>query len=108
MVTPSLSLAEQDQKPPGKWGNVTSARHNDRAVVPEIEGFLALGVTNARTEGHNSVIEQVKRVACGFRETNGASCCIAPSPFKCEEPLTDRCGNKRRMPEPHAQVKAAW
>ena len=34
---------------------------------PEIEGFLQLGVTNARTEGHNRVIKQIKRVACGFR-----------------------------------------
>jgi transposase len=34
---------------------------------PEIEAFLALGVTNARTEGHNRVIKQIKRVACGFR-----------------------------------------
>jgi len=34
---------------------------------PEIEGFLELGVTNARTEGYNRVIKQIKRVACGFR-----------------------------------------
>lgn len=34
---------------------------------PEIEGFLELGITNARTEGHNRVIKQIKRVACGFR-----------------------------------------
>ena len=34
---------------------------------PEIQGFLELGVTNARTEGHNRVIKQIKRVACGFR-----------------------------------------
>jgi transposase len=34
---------------------------------PEIEGFLALGVTNARTEGYNRVIKQIKRVTCGFR-----------------------------------------
>ena len=34
---------------------------------PEIEAFLALGVTSARTEGHNRVIKQIKRVACGFR-----------------------------------------
>ncbi len=34
---------------------------------PEIEGFLELGVTNARTEGFNRVIKQVKRVGCGFR-----------------------------------------
>jgi transposase len=33
----------------------------------EIEGFLELGVTNARTEGYNRVIKQVKRVGCGFR-----------------------------------------
>ena len=33
----------------------------------QIDGFLELGVTNARTEGHNRVIKQVKRVACGFR-----------------------------------------
>ncbi len=30
---------------------------------PEIEGFLELGVTNARTEGYNRVIKQIKRVA---------------------------------------------
>ena len=34
---------------------------------PAIEGFLELGVTNARTEGCNRVIKQIKRVACGFR-----------------------------------------
>ena len=34
---------------------------------PEIETFLDLGITNARTEGHNRVIKQIKRVACGFR-----------------------------------------
>jgi transposase len=34
---------------------------------PEIEGFLELGLTNARTEGCNRVIKQIKRVACGFR-----------------------------------------
>ena len=34
---------------------------------PEIETFLELGITNARTEGHNRMIKQIKRVACGFR-----------------------------------------
>ena len=75
---------------------------------PEIEGSLKLGVTNARTEGHNRVIKQVKRVACGFRNQahyDGASCCTAqPSgrmnyqqsrstgrtPLKCEEPVNMR------------------
>ncbi|MDP9443282.1 MAG: transposase [Actinomycetota bacterium] len=35
---------------------------------PELEGFLELGVANARTEGYNRVIKQVKRVGCGFRK----------------------------------------
>ena len=43
------------------------SRGHDREVVAEIEGFLELGVTNARTEGCNRVIKQIKRVACGFR-----------------------------------------
>jgi hypothetical protein len=34
---------------------------------PEIEAFLPLGITSARTEGCNRVIKQIKRVACGFR-----------------------------------------
>lgn len=34
---------------------------------PTIEAFLRLRVTNARTEGYNRVIKQVKRVGCGFR-----------------------------------------
>lgn len=34
---------------------------------PEINAFLATGITNARTEGYNRLVKQVKRVACGFR-----------------------------------------
>ena len=38
---------------------------------PQIEGFLQLGVTNARTKGCNRVIKAIKRVACGFtNQTN--------------------------------------
>lgn len=33
---------------------------------PEIETFLRLGITNARTEGSNRTIKQIKRVGCGF------------------------------------------
>jgi transposase len=33
----------------------------------EINAFLATGITNARTEGYNRLVKQVKRVACGFR-----------------------------------------
>ena len=34
---------------------------------PVIEAYLRLRVTNARTEGYNSKIKQIKRVSCGFR-----------------------------------------
>jgi transposase len=34
---------------------------------PAIEVFLTTGFTNARTEGTNRLIKQVKRAACGFR-----------------------------------------
>ena len=35
---------------------------------PTVEAYLRLRVTNARTEGYNRKIKQVKRVACGFRD----------------------------------------
>lgn len=34
---------------------------------PEINAFITTGITNARTEGYNRLIKQVKRAACGFR-----------------------------------------
>ena len=34
---------------------------------PAILVAIQTGVTNARTEGYNRTIKQVKRVACGFR-----------------------------------------
>jgi transposase len=34
---------------------------------PHIEPFLLTGITNARTEGYNRVIKQLKRVGCGYR-----------------------------------------
>ena len=34
---------------------------------PHIEVFLRLDITNARNQGFNRIIKQVKRVACGFR-----------------------------------------
>jgi transposase len=33
---------------------------------PEIDAFLKLDITNARTEGSNRTIKQLKRVGCGF------------------------------------------
>jgi transposase len=34
---------------------------------PEINAFIHTGITNARTEGYNRLVKQVKRVGCGFR-----------------------------------------
>ena len=34
---------------------------------PEINAFVQTGITNARTEGYNRLVKQVKRVGCGFR-----------------------------------------
>lgn len=34
---------------------------------PEINAFITTGITNARTEGYNRLIKQVKRAGCGFR-----------------------------------------
>ena len=42
-----------------------------QAWWPEITAFLRLRVTNARTEGTNRVIKQIKRTGCGYRnQTN--------------------------------------
>jgi transposase len=38
-----------------------------QAWWPAIEAFLRLRVTNARTEGTNRIIKQLKRVGCGYR-----------------------------------------
>jgi transposase len=48
---------------------------------PAIEAFLRLRITNARTEGSNRVIKQLKRVGCGYRNkptTNAVSSCTSP------------------------------
>ena len=39
---------------------------------PAILAFLRTGLTNARTEGYNRLVKQVKRVACGFRNTENS------------------------------------
>jgi hypothetical protein len=33
---------------------------------PEINAYIHTGITNARTEGHNRLVKQVKRVGCGI------------------------------------------
>ncbi|MET9203541.1 ISL3 family transposase [Gordonia sp. NPDC003585] len=39
---------------------------------PAILAFVQTGLTNARTEGYNRLVKQVKRVACGFRNTENS------------------------------------
>ena len=35
----------------------------------QIHAFVSTGITNARTEGYNRLVKQVKRVGCGYRNT---------------------------------------
>jgi hypothetical protein len=37
---------------------------------PEIEAFIDTGITNAKTEGLNRLVKQVKRSGCGFRKVD--------------------------------------
>ncbi len=40
---------------------------------PEINTVIATGITNARTEGYNRLVKQVKRVGCGFRNRENSA-----------------------------------
>ena len=40
---------------------------------PEINAFVTTGITNARTEGYNRLVKQVKRVGCGFRNRDNST-----------------------------------
>lgn len=40
---------------------------------PEINAFIATGITNAATEGYNRLAKQVKRAACGFRNRENSA-----------------------------------
>jgi transposase len=40
---------------------------------PEINAFVTTGITNARTEGYNRLVKQVKRVGCGFRNPQNSA-----------------------------------
>ena len=46
---------------------LTTLAETIETLWPAIEVFLTTGLTNARTEGTNRLIKQVKRAACGFR-----------------------------------------
>jgi transposase len=40
---------------------------------PQINAFITTGITNARTEGYNRLVKQVKRVGCGFRNRQNST-----------------------------------
>jgi transposase len=40
---------------------------------PEINAFMQTGITNARTEGYNRLVKQVKRGGCGFRNRENSA-----------------------------------
>jgi transposase len=71
---------------------------------PAIKVFLTTGLTNARTEGTNRLIKQVKRAACGSETetTTGAEYgCTAPdTPADCQRG-TRRCPPKIEEPINH-------
>lgn len=39
---------------------------------PAVAAFIATRITNARTEGYNRLVKQVKRAACGFRNLDNS------------------------------------
>ena len=61
--TPGAPTPTSRTAPPG---------HHNRDLVAAILAFLHTGLTNARTEGYNRLVKQVKRVACGFRNTENS------------------------------------
>src|SRR5664279_4866317 len=52
--------------PPLGWAEIKTLAETIDTWWPEIEAFLRLNITNARTEGSNRTIKQLKRVGCGF------------------------------------------
>jgi transposase len=40
---------------------------------PAINAFVLTGITNARTEGYNRLVEAVKRASCGFRNRENSA-----------------------------------
>ena len=80
---------------------------------PEINAFLTTGITNARTEGYNRLLKQVKRAGCGFRNRpNSGPPDTIPlhpqtagrnpdfKPIKVGEPSWAHRGNDPRWGEP--------
>ncbi|WP_160315069.1 transposase, partial [Mycobacterium heckeshornense] len=43
------------------------------ATTPILQKWPKSGITNARTEGYNRLVKQVKRAACGFRNQDNSA-----------------------------------
>jgi len=64
---------------------------------PEIEAFLDTGITNAKTEGLNRLVKQVKRSGCGFRNIDNQHRRVrftALGPTEQQQRLQDHCPPK--------------
>ncbi len=53
-------------------GELTTLASTVETWWPAIAAFIDTGITNARTEGLNRLVKQVKRAACGFRNTTNS------------------------------------
>lgn len=62
---------------------------------PAIEAFIHSGVTNARTEGINRLVKQVKRSACGFRNPANSQRRIR---FHCTRTVRAAAATSRSLP----------
>ena len=62
---------------------------------PEINAFVTTGITNARTEGYNRLVKQVKRVGCGFRNKRNSTRRIR---FHCTRNQRAATQTSRRLP----------
>ena len=62
---------------------------------PAIEAFIHTGITNARTEGINRLVKQVKRSACGFRNTVNSQRRIR---FHCTRTARAAAATSRSLP----------
>jgi transposase len=62
---------------------------------PEINAFVTTGITNARTEGYNRLVKQVKRVGCGFKNREHSACRIR---FHCTRKQRAATQTSYRLP----------
>ena len=62
---------------------------------PATLAFLQTGITNARTEGLNRLVKQVKRVACGFRNSDNQRVRVR---FHCTRNNREQAARLRPLP----------